>query len=258
MCVGRKKSPKKRPQMKKKWSFTKTMHHVGGRSQQWQNYTNCNSNCFCTHPILHIWPPTATGCFQTSKECSRERDFAPIQKWYRKLKRILSPKTNVIPLLLGDINNLYPRIFSPAVSSRTLIKKKVQDSFDLDVFCFYFTQRYYILLFLSAHAAARPGPTAITTTSKHAWRQLPFLSKSYLYLFRKSGTKFPAAWRNNFFYQAETLKFVGTEKSTCLISLGHELKTRLRVSQGLSPSDLTYQEKGNLLFLSLSLFFFFF
>ena len=28
------------------------------------------------------------------------------------------------------------------------------------------------------------GPTAITTTSKHMWKQLPFLSKSYLYLFR--------------------------------------------------------------------------
>ena len=42
--------------------------------------------------------------------------------------------TLVIPLLLGDINNLYPWIFSPAVSSPTLIEKKVQDSFGLDAF----------------------------------------------------------------------------------------------------------------------------
>ena len=37
--------------------------------------------------------------------------------------RSLVNGTNVIPLLLGDINNLYPRIFSPAVLSFTLIEK---------------------------------------------------------------------------------------------------------------------------------------
>ena len=31
--------------------------------------------------------------------------------------------SNVMPLLLGDINNSYPRIFSSAVSSPTLIEK---------------------------------------------------------------------------------------------------------------------------------------
>ena len=46
---------KKRPQRKKKQcSFTKKMHHVTSRSQQWQNYMNCTSNCFHTHSILQI------------------------------------------------------------------------------------------------------------------------------------------------------------------------------------------------------------
>ena len=27
-------------------------------------------------------PPVTTGCLQTSKECSRERDLAPMKKWY--------------------------------------------------------------------------------------------------------------------------------------------------------------------------------
>ena len=44
---------KKRPQIKKKKSsFTKTMHHVTSRSQRWQNYMNCTSNCFSTYHIL--------------------------------------------------------------------------------------------------------------------------------------------------------------------------------------------------------------
>ena len=59
-----------------------------------QNYMKYTSNCFCIHPILQIWPPATTGCLQTSKECSRERDLAPMKKWYWKLRRILRPKTN--------------------------------------------------------------------------------------------------------------------------------------------------------------------
>ena len=54
---------------------------------------NCTSNCFRTHPILQTWSPATTGYLQTSKECSRERDLAPM-KWHWKLKRILRPKTN--------------------------------------------------------------------------------------------------------------------------------------------------------------------
>ena len=71
---------KKQPQMKKKCSFIKTMHYVTSRLQRWQNNMNCTSNCFCTHPILQIWPPATTGCLQTSKECFKERDLAPIKK----------------------------------------------------------------------------------------------------------------------------------------------------------------------------------
>ena len=77
-----------------KYSFTKTMHHVTSRSQRWQNYMNCTSNCFHTHPILQIWPPVTIGCLQTTKECSRERDFALMKKWYQKLRCILKPKIN--------------------------------------------------------------------------------------------------------------------------------------------------------------------
>ena len=60
---------------KKKWSFTNTMHCV---TSGLQNYMNCTSNCFRTHPILQIWPPTTTGCLQTTKECFRKRDLVPI------------------------------------------------------------------------------------------------------------------------------------------------------------------------------------
>ena len=44
------------------------------------------------HPISLIWPPATTGCLQNSKECSRERDLAPMKKWYRKMRHILRPK----------------------------------------------------------------------------------------------------------------------------------------------------------------------
>ena len=47
-----------------------------------------------THPILQIWPLVTTGSLQTSKECFRERDLAPIKKLYQKLMHILRPKTN--------------------------------------------------------------------------------------------------------------------------------------------------------------------
>ena len=91
----KKEITKKWPQMKKnKYSFTKTMHRVTSRSQRWQNYMNCTLNCFHTHPILQIWPPVTTGCLQISKECSRERDLAPMKKWNWKLRHILRPKTN--------------------------------------------------------------------------------------------------------------------------------------------------------------------
>ena len=64
---------KKLLQMKKKWSFTKTMHCVTSRSQQWQNYMNCTSNCFLTHLLLLIWPPADL------KERSRKRDLTPMK-----------------------------------------------------------------------------------------------------------------------------------------------------------------------------------
>ena len=53
--------------LKKKYTFTETMHHVISQSQRWQNYMNCILNGFHTCPILQIWPPATTGCLQTSK-----------------------------------------------------------------------------------------------------------------------------------------------------------------------------------------------
>ena len=32
-----------------------------------QNYMNCASNCFQTHPILQIWPPPTSGCLQRKR-----------------------------------------------------------------------------------------------------------------------------------------------------------------------------------------------
>ena len=112
----------------------------------------------------------------------------------------------VITLLFGDINNSYLRIFFPVVSFPTVTEK----SKILLIWMFFFislnrtrerwrdTELYYILLFLSAPAKnpGTCGPPAITTTSQHVRRQQPLLSKTYLYLFRKSGIKFPAGWRN--------------------------------------------------------------
>ena len=82
---------KKWPQIKK-CSFTKTMHHVISRSQRWQNYMNCTLNWFYTNTYLQIWLPATSGCLQTSKECSKERDLAPMKKWYRKLRHILTQR----------------------------------------------------------------------------------------------------------------------------------------------------------------------
>ena len=38
--------------------------------------------------------PPYSSYLETSKECSRERDLAPMKKWYQKLRCILRPKTN--------------------------------------------------------------------------------------------------------------------------------------------------------------------
>ena len=66
-----------------------SLSQVDGRK-----YMNCTLNHFCTHPILLIWPPVTTGCLQTLKECSRERDLASMKKWYWKLRNILWPKAS--------------------------------------------------------------------------------------------------------------------------------------------------------------------
>ena len=79
---------------RKKCSFTKTMHRVTSWLQRWQNYMSCTLNCFCTHPLLQNWAPETIGCLQTSKECSGERNLAPMKKWYQKLGHIFRSNTN--------------------------------------------------------------------------------------------------------------------------------------------------------------------
>ena len=97
LLVHLKKSPKNNGHKwrRKKVLFLQgTVHRVTSWSQWWQNYMNCTPNCFHTHTILQIWSPVTTGWLQTSKECSRERDLAPMKKWYLKLRHILRPKSN--------------------------------------------------------------------------------------------------------------------------------------------------------------------
>ena len=77
-------------------SFTKTMHCVTSQSQMMAKLHELHFELLLHHSILHIWPPATTGCFQTSKECSRERYLAPMNKGYRKLSCILRQKQIVL------------------------------------------------------------------------------------------------------------------------------------------------------------------
>ena len=133
----------------------------------------------------------------------------------------------VIPLLLGDINNSYPRIFSRAISSPTLREKS-----EILLFCFFIslnrswerrrdTQRNYILLFLSAHAkiSGTCGPPAITTSSKHVRRQLSFSQKATSIYLENPELNFPPIEETYIFYLPENLKFIGTKKKIPVWSL---------------------------------------
>ena len=82
----------KTAQMKKKCSFTKTMHRVTSWLQQWQDYINCTSNCFCTHPILQIWPLVITGCLQTSKKCSTEEVISETEVYFEAKDKLFYKK----------------------------------------------------------------------------------------------------------------------------------------------------------------------
>ena len=66
----RKNDPKWR---RKKCSFTKTMHRVTSRLQQWQNCTNFTLNCFPIHRIFRIWLPATTPNLQTKKMLQGKR-----------------------------------------------------------------------------------------------------------------------------------------------------------------------------------------
>ena len=83
VCLKEEESPKNGHKWRrKKCCFHLDKRTVTSRSQRWQNYMICTSNCFRTHLILQICLSEITCCLQTSKECSRERDLAPMKKWY--------------------------------------------------------------------------------------------------------------------------------------------------------------------------------
>ena len=90
--VWRKESPKQCPKEEGKCSFTKTVPHVKSRSQRWKKLHELHFELLphpCYFPDL---PLATTGCGQTSKECSRERDLSPMKNWHRKLKAYFKAK----------------------------------------------------------------------------------------------------------------------------------------------------------------------
>ena len=59
-----------------KCSFTKAIHCVTSQSQRCQSYMNCTSNCFRSHPILHILPPpSANWLFADLKRMIQRKRF---------------------------------------------------------------------------------------------------------------------------------------------------------------------------------------
>ena len=68
---------KRQMKKKKKCSFTITMHHVTMMVKLYELHFELLPH---PHPILQIVPSVTTDCLQTSKECSRERDLAPVKK----------------------------------------------------------------------------------------------------------------------------------------------------------------------------------
>ena len=156
-----------------------------------------------------------------------------------------------MPLLLGDINNLYPRIFTLDVSSPTLIKKENPRFFWFGCF-FYFSQsEFREATWRSALLHFTLSVGACKDQRRHAWGwpqsklplrtcedNCPFSQKATSIYIENPELNFPPIEETKDFYQAKNLKFIGTKKSTCLISLEHKVKTRLSCSLGLSPSDL--------------------
>ena len=163
---------------------------------------------------------------------------------------------------------MYPRIFSLDVLSPMLIEKS-----KILVIQFFF---FFFFLFLSIGLERdnvtlsttifcsfcwhmqRPlgicGPPAITTTSKHVWRQLPFLSKSYLYLSRKSGTKFPTDWRNKFFIRLRIKNLLVLKILPVWSLLGMKSKPDFVAARAFHPVIWHLKRRKTFLFL----FFFYF
>ena len=64
-------------------------------------------------PYSSDMAPVTTGCLQISKEGSRERDLAPVKKWYRKQRRILRPKTNRSTKKTSSVWEVLESIYPP-------------------------------------------------------------------------------------------------------------------------------------------------
>ena len=117
--------------------------------------------------------------------------------------------------------------------------RKVQDSFGLDAF------------FKVLSIGLERGNVTLSTTIFYSFCRLmqrptacadcllsqlplstcedncPFSLKATSIYLENSELNFPPIEERCIFYQGENLKFVGTKKYTCLISLVHEFKTRL-------------------------------
>ena len=118
----------------------------------------------------------------------------------------LSSLERILKIYFLFINNLYPRIFSP-----TMIKKKIQDSYDLDFFLFLSighersnvtlsaTIFYSFCRCMQGPTAAHAGLTTITTTSRHVRRQLPFSQKATSIYLEKPELNFPPIEETLFF-----------------------------------------------------------
>ena len=72
--LAKKKKKKKRPKMKKKKCSFKTIYRVTSRSQRWQKFMNCTSNCFRT-PLFSISGPRDYWLFADLKRMLQRKRF---------------------------------------------------------------------------------------------------------------------------------------------------------------------------------------
>ena len=111
-----KKSPKKKmASNEEKRALSSNQCTVTSWSQWWQNYMNCTSNCFRTHPIFQIWTPP----FADLKKMPQKKRFgsnevmseteayfeAKDNSFYKKGIELLEKRWNQCITQEGDLMN---------------------------------------------------------------------------------------------------------------------------------------------------------